>query len=78
MGETFKIEELIKCCKKFPLYHTANGMTWVQCQVCKNRSQTYLTAGLSANRGWNIKRERQLKVENLYNGKPAWYAPKEE
>jgi len=59
----FKIEELIPCCGKLPRYHTANGIKWVQCQVCGNRSQTYLTAGLSANRGWNEKREKQIKFE---------------
>ena len=78
MATLFKIHELIKCCDVFPRYHKAKGLCWVQCPECGNRSQTYLTAGLSANKGWNEKRQRQLKVENLYDGKPAWYAPKEE
>ena len=77
MVEQYKIEELELCCKKYPLYHTANGLRWVQCQVCKNRSQTYLTAGLSANKCWNEKRRKQMKVENLYNGKKAWYKAEE-
>ena len=71
-----KIEELIKCCSVYPRYHKAGGLTWVQCQnkECGNRSQAYLTARLSANKGWNEKRKRQLKVEYLYNGKRSWYA----
>ena len=75
MGQNMKpIDELIKCCSAFPRYHTANGLTWVQCEECGNRSQAYLNARRSANKGWNEKRERQLKVENLYNGKRHWYA----
>ena len=73
----FKLHALIKCCNVYPRYHTANGMTWVQCPECGNRSQTYLTAGLSANKGWNEKRERQLKVENITTGKPHWYKEEE-
>ena len=73
MAEQFKISELELCCDKIPRYHSANGLRWVQCPECENRSQTYLTSGLSANRGWNEKRRKQIKVENLYNGKPAWY-----
>ena len=69
----FKIHELIKCCNVFPEYHSANGLKWVQCPECKNRSQTYLTAGLSANKGWNERRRRQLKIENIYIGKPHWH-----
>lgn len=74
----FKIEELIKCCGKYPRYHKADGLTWVRCSVCGNRSQTYITSGLSANKGWNEKRQRQPEVENLYDGKPHWYKPEEE
>ncbi len=55
--------ELIKCCGKFPRYHKADGLTWVQCQVCENRSQSYLTARLSANKGWNEKRQLQIKIQ---------------
>ncbi len=73
MKTQFRIHELIPCCDKLPRYHSANGLKWVQCQSCGNRSQTYLTSGLSANKGWNEKRTKQLKVENLYNGKPHWY-----
>jgi len=72
MKTQLKINELIKCCDRYPLYHTANGLTWVQCK-CGNRSATYMTGGKSANIGWNEKREKQLKVENLYNGNPHWY-----
>jgi hypothetical protein len=74
MTTLYKIEELIKCCDRYPLYHKANGLRWVACPTCNNRSQAYQTAGLSANKGWNEKRKRQLKIENLYNGKPHWYA----
>ena len=66
-----KIHELIKCCNRYPRYHTLNGLTWVQCK-CGNRSDAYL-AGIDANIAWNVKREKQLKVENLYNGKKHWY-----
>ena len=69
----FKIEELEKCCGVYPRYHSANGLKWVACPVCGNRSQTYMTSGLSANKGWNEKRQRQLGVENLHTGKPHWY-----
>ena len=74
----YKIHELLKCCNSFPRYHSANGMCWVQCEKCGNRSQTYLTAGLSANRGWNEKRQRQLEIENIYEGKPSWYTKVED
>ena len=66
-----KIHELKKCCKDYPRYHSSNGLTWVQCK-CGNKSDAYLT-GIDACKAWNVKREKQLKVENLYNGKPAWY-----
>ena len=67
-----KIHELIKCCNRYPLYHWSNGLAWVQCQKCGNRSDAYL-ARIDANIAWNVKREKQLKVENLYNGKQHWY-----
>ena len=63
--EQYKIEELIKCCGEYPRYHTANGMTRVQCPVCKNSSQPYPSAGIKANEGWNEKRKVQLGVEDL-------------
>ena len=73
MSELFRIEELQKCCGVYPRYHSANGLKWVQCHECGNRSHTYITSGLSANKGWNEKRTRQLEVENIYTGKPSSY-----
>ena len=72
----YKIHELKKCCKRYPLYHSADGYHWAECSECKNRSGRY-PSFIEANKDWNKKRERQLKVENLYNGKPAWYAKEE-
>ena len=65
MGTMHKIHELIKCCDKYPRYHLEDGICYVKCQVCGNRSQSYLTAGLSANKGWNELRERQIKVQAI-------------
>jgi predicted nucleic acid-binding Zn-ribbon protein len=62
----FKIHELIKCCEVYPRYHKADGVCWVQCPKCGNRSRSYLTAGLSANKGWNDLRTRQLEIQKLY------------
>ena len=66
-----KIHELIKCCNRYPRYHSSSGLTWVQCK-CGNKSDACLT-NIDANIAWNKKREKQLKVENLYNGKQHWY-----
>ena len=57
------IHVLTKCCDVYPHYHKADGLTWVQCPKCENRSQTYLSAGLSANKGWNEKRAKQIKLQ---------------
>ena len=75
MAEQFKIHVLLKCCDQYPSPCTriSDGAKRVKCEVCGNATPYYLGAGLSANKGWNEKRRKQIKVENLYNGKPAWY-----
>ena len=63
--EKYKIEELIKCCGRYPRYNTAGGVKWVQCPECGNRSASYVSANLNANEGWNKKRRVQLLVEGM-------------
>ena len=67
-----KEHELRKCCKKYPRYHQFEGQYWVECE-CGNMSAKNITGYWDACLSWNKMRDRQLKVENLYNGKQHWY-----
>lgn len=66
-------DKLLRCCGKFPRYYTKDGVTWVACQTCENRTLGFLSAHVSANKMWNEMRERQLEVEGLYDGQRDWY-----
>ncbi len=70
-------DKLLKCCSKYPRYITKDGVTWVACQECENKTFGFLSAYASANKAWNIMRERQLEVEGLYNGQTNWYKKEE-
>ena len=61
-----KIEELIKCCGQWPSPRTrkSDGARRVVCEVCGNSTPYYLSSGLSANIGWNEKREKQIKFQS--------------
>ena len=77
MSKLFRINELILCCNAYPRYHSADGLCWVQCEECGNRSQTYILGRTAANEGWNEHRKLQSKVENIYTGKEHWYKNEE-
>ena len=70
-------DELLKCCGEFPRYYTKDGVIWVACQECENRTLGFLSAHVSANKMWNEMRERQLEVEGLYDGQTNWYKKEE-
>ena len=61
------IHELIKCCGKYPSprYRKFDGARRVVCDKCGISTPYYLSAGLSANKGWNEMKERQVKTENI-------------
>ena len=57
------INELIKCCHRYPRYHIGNGYVYVKCPQCDNMSRDFETRR-QANVGWNQHREQQLKWGN--------------
>ena len=61
------IDELVKCCGEYPSprERKSDGARRVVCKKCDNSTPYYISAGLSANRGWNEKRQLQIKVQEI-------------
>ena len=71
-----KILELELCCRRYPSLRTrkSDGAKRVVCTVCDNASRYCLLASyLDVEIQWNEMRDKQLKVQNLYDGKQHWY-----
>jgi len=69
----YPINELIKCCGRYPVYRTnqGTGTSWLECECCRRRTYHDFMRKSDANVEWNTLMLRQRDPLDTMQGKLA-------